>query len=235
MLRRVPNNRDQDKSHKRLANLGRLNNIINAAHKIIRAHGDDDRRHDEDYRGGDGAHAGLLGLDVGAALGDGRVGALAVEEVVVGAQLEEEVEDVEEQEDDGRAAREEEDRVAGIRLYALLLAVEDVVELGAALADCSKNRGEWKGWGEEAYSRGDDQRGGGQREERARRLGGARRELLLHAAAVGVPDVPDPAEEEAHAENEKQVREDGAEHRGLHDLDLAVVEGDDADLYRGFV
>lgn len=68
------------------------------------------------------------------------MGALAVEEVVVGAQLEEEVEDVEEQEDDGGAAREEEDGVAGVGLYALLLAVEDVVELGAALADLFHKR-----------------------------------------------------------------------------------------------
>lgn len=48
-------------------------------------------------------------------------------------------------------------------------------------------------------------------------------------------DVPEPAEEEAHAEDEEQVREDGAEHRGLDDLDLAVVKRNDADLYRGCV
>lgn len=144
MLRRIPHNRNQDKPNKSLADLRRLDNLIDAPDQIIRAHRNDDRGDDEHEGRGDGAHAGLLGLDVGAALGHGGVGALAVEEVVVGAQLEEEVEDVKEEEDYGGAAGEEEDGVAWVGLYALLLAVEDVVELGAALVTWCE-RGEMRG------------------------------------------------------------------------------------------
>lgn len=148
--------------------------MINAAHKIIRANRNHNRRDDEDNRGGDGAHAGLLGLDVLAPLHDGRVGALAVEEVVVGAQLEEEVEDVEEQEDHGGSAGEEEDRVAGVGLYALLLAVEDIVEL------CRVSYLSWK------------ERGGRKRRERRTAAGmtseaedSARREQVVCAVPEG--------------------------------------------------
>ena len=37
--------------------------------------------------------------------------------------------------------------------------------------------------------------------------------------------------EETAAQNEEDVGEDGAEHAGLDDADLAVSEGDDADLF----
>lgn len=131
MLRRVPHDRNENKPHESLADPRRRNHVVDAADKIIRAHGDDDGGDDQHDGGRDGAHAGLLSLDLGAALRDGHVlvPVVTVEEVVVGAQLEEEVEDVEEEEDDGRAAREEEDGVARVGLDALLLAVEDVVEL----------------------------------------------------------------------------------------------------------
>ena len=151
MLRRVPHNGDQDKPHKRLADPRRRDNVVDASDKVIRADGDDDRRDDQHGGRGDGAHAGLLdlvlglGLDLNTALRDGHALVVAVEEVVVRAQLEEEVEDVEEQEDDGRAAREEEDGVVRVGLDAPLV-VEDVVELVAALAEAGE-AGEFGGEG----------------------------------------------------------------------------------------
>lgn len=42
--------------------------------------------------------------------------------------------------------------------------------------------------------------------------------------------VDEAAQEEGHAHDEEQVREDGTEHRRLDDFNLAVAEGDDADL-----
>lgn len=129
MLRRVANNRDQYKSHEILADPCCLHDVIDARDEVIRANADDDGRDEEDDGSGDGAHAGLLGLGIGVELRDVGVLEVTVEEVVVGAQLEVEIEAVEEEEDDGSAAREQEDGVAGVGLYPLLLAVKDVIEL----------------------------------------------------------------------------------------------------------
>ena len=64
--------------------------------------------------------------------------------------------------------------------------------------------------------RGDDQRDGGQEEQRQIRDGRRGVELLLR-----VLDAP---KEEAAAHDEEEVREDGAQQGGLHDADLVVHE-----------
>lgn len=142
MLSGVAHDGDEDEPDKVLADVSRFDDVIDTPDEVVGAQGDDDSRGDEDDGGGHGTDAGLLGglrlgLDFDAVLADDGAGGLAVEEimvtaveeVVVGTDLEEEVEDVEDQEDDGRAAGEEEDRVGRVGLDSLLLAVEDVVEL----------------------------------------------------------------------------------------------------------
>lgn len=122
----------------------------------------------------------------------------------MGAQDEEEVGAVEDQENDGGTARENQDTVL---LLLVAGVVEDVVE------GCRDDQGR----------RREGHHGAGG-------LSGSRRKSLFGADAVGVAHVDDAAEEEAHSQDEKQVREDGAKHRGLYDLDFAGAEGNDTDL-----
>jgi len=79
------------------------------------------------------------------------------------------------------------------------------------------------------YRGGDNEGRRRESEQGASRLGSPRGELLFHASAVGVAQVPDSSKEKAHAQNEKQVREDGPEHGGLDNLNLAIAKGDNAD------
>ena len=134
VLSSVTNNGDKNQTNKRLANLCALDNVVDAADEVVCANGDEDGDDDEDHAGSNGAEDGFFVLEgLGAAIlvvFDGAVGgglALGVKEVAVGAELEDEVEDVEEEEDDGGAAREGEDGadfVFGAGLF------EDAVELG---------------------------------------------------------------------------------------------------------
>jgi len=234
MFRRVAHNGNENQTDKSLANLGRLDDGIDARDKVVGADGDNNGRGDKDDDGGDEAHAGLLMLALLLLL-DASLGGLgvfvvhAVEEVVVGTELEPEVEAVEEEEDDGSTAGEEEDGA----FLIFVRGVDDVVELRVHSLDRAL-----KGCGLsismrvclKAYCRGNDERSRRQSEQRARRLGRAGGESLLHARTIGVSQVPEAAEEKAHAENEKEVGENGAEHRGLYDFDLAIAKGDNANL-----
>lgn len=80
------------------------------------------------------------------------------------------------------------------------------------------------------YSGGNDERGGRERHERASRLGNGGGKDLLGTGAVDAA-VGEPAKEEAHAHDEQEVGEDGAEHGGLDDFDLVIPESDDANLW----
>ena len=53
---------------------------------------------------------------------------------------------------------------------------------------------------------------------------------MLGAGAVDAA-VGEAAKEEAHAHDEQEVGEDGAEHGGLDDFDLVILESDDANLW----
>jgi hypothetical protein len=68
---------------------------------------------------------------------------------------------------------------------------------------------------------GKDTNDASQGQERARSLGSG-------DLKVGLLEFPTGSEEGA-AEDEEEVGEDGAEHRGLHDPELIVDESDDAD------
>ncbi len=199
VLSSVANNGDQNQPDKRLADLTRRHQRVDAVHHVISAHRDDERRHDEHQPGGPRPQQRLLLV----LLARRRGLRLGLKQLLVRAQREVEVQHVEQQQDHGGAAREDED--AGL-LVVLVGLVEHAVQRG-----------------------GEDHRGRGERHERARRLRGALREALLPAAAVGAAHVVDAAEEEAHAEDEQQVGQDGPQHRGLHDLDLAGAQRDDAD------
>lgn len=128
---------------------------------------------------------------------------LGLKQRLVCAQGEVEVQDVEKQQDDGGAAREDQDA-------SLLVVVVGLVE--NAVQRC-----------------GEDHGGRGESHERASGLGGSLGEALLSAIAVGAAHVVDAAQEEAHAEDEEQVGQDGPQHGGLHDLDLSGLQRDNAD------
>lgn len=147
----VADNGDEDETDKGFADVGALDNVVDAADEVVGADGDEDGGDDEDHGGGNGAEDGLFvlartgtgtallvvvvelaALGVGLALGL----ALGVKEVAVGAQLEDEVEDVEEEEDDGGAAREGED---GLVLVGGAGLFHDAVELGGRSVSNGKN------------------------------------------------------------------------------------------------
>lgn len=58
----------------------------------------------------------------------------------------------------------------------------------------------------------------------------ARGEVLLGPLAVGILLVVEIAEYEAQAHHEQEIGDDGAQERGLHYFDPAILEGSDADL-----
>ncbi|CRK20266.1 hypothetical protein BN1723_012084, partial [Verticillium longisporum] len=104
VLSSVSDDGDENKTDEVLADMRLLHNIVNAAHEVVGADGDEDRGHDKDKTGGNGAHGGLLRLLL-AKLD------LGIEKVGVGAKLEPQVHDVEDKEGDGGAARKHEDAV----------------------------------------------------------------------------------------------------------------------------
>lgn len=117
----VSNNRDEDQTDECLANMHLLDNVVNAANEVVCANGDKNGDGDENETSSKGAHVSNLWLFI--VLDDL---ALRVKEVAVGAELEEEVHDVEEEQDDGSAAGEREDALS-LALGAAL--VEDTVKL----------------------------------------------------------------------------------------------------------
>jgi hypothetical protein len=70
----------------------------------------------------------------------------------------------------------------------------------------------------------DDERAHGQQQDRHAVLGGRHLEGRLVALNA--------SGEEGAAEDEEQVREDAAEERGLHDAELALDQGQDADCQK---
>ena len=117
----VADDGEQDQADERLGDVGRLDERVDAVDEELGADGHGDGHDDEHGGRGPGAHLGLVFiLRFGLGFGFG------VEEVGVGAQLEEEVEHVEDEEDDGCAARERED----VGLGVLVGLREDGEELG---------------------------------------------------------------------------------------------------------
>lgn len=122
MLRRIAHNRDQYQTDEVLAYTRALDDVVDAADQVLGADSDEEGGHDEDACGGNGAECGRL---LGVLLGDLVLG---VEEVAVGLELEDEVQNVEAEQDDGGSAGEDEDAAVLLLLVAVRL-VEDGVEL----------------------------------------------------------------------------------------------------------
>lgn len=100
MLSGVTHNRNQNQTNESLADASSLNQRVNASDEIIGANGDKDRSDDENGSGSNGAHHGFLGLVLLSIL------VLGIEQVAVGAKLENEVQDVEQEENNGGSAGE---------------------------------------------------------------------------------------------------------------------------------
>lgn len=113
MLRGISDDREEDQPHERLGDVHRLDERVDAAHEILGAHGH--RNSDDDEDAGCLPRAQLRFLFLAAAAVAAFAGlVLGVEECGVGTQLEDEVEDIEDEQDDGGAAGEEEDVCFGI-------------------------------------------------------------------------------------------------------------------------
>lgn len=84
--------------------------------------------------------------------------------------------------------------------------------------------------GVKPYRCGYDHGCSGQSHQRGRGLGGSGRKLLFLALTVRGSHVGNSAEKEAHSHNQKEIRQNGTQHRGLYDLDLALPQSNNADL-----
>lgn len=104
MLSSVADNRDQNQADKCLANSPTINDVVDASHKVLGANGNQKSRDDKNGGGGDGPHAWLFRFVI---LGSGL--ALGVEQVAVGAELENKVHDIEDKEDDSSSSRQDKD------------------------------------------------------------------------------------------------------------------------------
>lgn len=120
VLGRIAHDRDQNKTNECFADVRFLNNVVDAAHQVVGTNGDQDRNYDENCSGGDWAH--LWAPSVLLFLGL----SFRVEEIAMCAELEEKVHDVQKQENNGGASRQDQD--AGL-LVLLFVLTEDGVEL----------------------------------------------------------------------------------------------------------
>lgn len=111
VLRGISDDREEYQAHERLGDVCGLDERVYAADEILGAHGHRDS--DDDEHAGCLPRAQLRLLFFAAATAFAGLG-LGVEERGVGAQLEDEVEHVEDEQDDGSAAGEEEDVCFGI-------------------------------------------------------------------------------------------------------------------------
>ena len=121
VLGSVSDDRDQDETNEALADMHRLYNGVDAADKVLSTYGDQNRDDDENSSGSNWTQGGLLRLIF---LGQLPFG---VKQVAVRTELENQVDDIEEQEDDGSAARQSED--AGPLANICVGSVEDGIKL----------------------------------------------------------------------------------------------------------
>lgn len=112
----VSNDRNQNQTDKGPADARCLDKVVNATNEVVGADGNQDGGDDKDGDSADSAEGRLLGLLVLTA----GVLVLRVEEVAVGAKLEDEVENVEEKENDGSSSRQSEDALILIPRAALV-------------------------------------------------------------------------------------------------------------------
>lgn len=119
----VAHNRDEDQADEGFADVGALDDVVDASNQVIGADGNKNGHDDENNAGSDGTHAGLVVTVFGVFFGGLPLG---VEEVAVGAELEDKVERIENEQNDGCAPRE--NKNAAI-LFIRASLVEDAVQL----------------------------------------------------------------------------------------------------------
>lgn len=120
VLCRVTDDGDENKTNKVLADVGGFDNGIDTFDEVIGADGDQDSGNDENDGRRNRAHDRLLNLLLVVVL------SLGIEEVGVSAQLEPEVQDIEQQQNDGGTAGEDQDAVLLLGAFGL---VENRIEL----------------------------------------------------------------------------------------------------------
>lgn len=100
VLGSIADNGNQNQANKGLADVGFLDNVVDAPDEVLGAKRNENSHHDEDNAGCNGTHAWFFGFDsiFGSLLH------FRVKQVAVGAKLEDEVEDVEDQEDNSGAS-----------------------------------------------------------------------------------------------------------------------------------
>lgn len=104
MLSSITDDGNQNQTNESLADTGAVDKVIDAVNQVFGANSDQDCGNDKNGASGNGADDGLLGLVVLI-----RVLVLDFEKVAVGSELEDEVENVEKQKDDGGSSGERED------------------------------------------------------------------------------------------------------------------------------
>lgn len=103
VLSSISNNWDENETNKRLADASAFHDIIDTADEVVGTDGHENSSQYENDGGGNWAHAGLLGLFGILEL------SLGIEKVAVSTELEDEIDDVEEQKNNGCATRKNKD------------------------------------------------------------------------------------------------------------------------------
>jgi hypothetical protein len=189
----VSDDRNQNQTDEGLTDVRRFDDGVDAVDEVFSTYSDENGNNHKRNTGSDGRKnlavlifviSTLLVLDIG-------------KEPVVGVQLEVQVQDVEDEENDRGAVRQEQDVLLGfVGATVLLVALNGGVQSG----------------------RDDERRGCDGHERRHGRCDG-----LVEAALL----LADTASQETATQNEQDVREDAAQHACLHNADFALLERND--------
>jgi hypothetical protein len=187
----VADNREEDQTDEGLADVEGVDDCVDGVDQVFGADSDCECDENQADGGWDGTQDLRLLLSTILTL----LLLLGVEQVCVGLQLEEQVEAVEDEHDDGGAVRQDKDVI---------------FRVGGAAAE-----GSVKG-------RRNDKGGSGDGHERCH--GGC------DGCVEGALGAPDSGGDEAAAQDEQDVGEDGTEHAGLDNADLALPQRNDTNL-----
>ena len=189
----VSDDRNQNQTNEGLTDVRRFDDGVDAVDEVFSTYSDKNGNNHKRNTGGDGRKnlavlifviSTLLVLDIG-------------KEPVVGVQLEVQVQDVEDEENNRGAVRQEQDVLLGlVGATVLLVALDGSVQSG----------------------RDDERRGCDGHERRHGRCDG-----LVEAALL----LADTASKETATQDEQNAGKDAAQHAGLHNADLALLERND--------
>lgn len=122
VLSRVSDNGNQDKTNEGLADVALFNNVINTANQVVCADGNQAGDGDENQASSNGTQMGFVTFFLFFV----GLGLLGIEKVAVGAELEDEVHDIEHEKDDGGTAGEGEDAIG---LFVRSILVKNAIQL----------------------------------------------------------------------------------------------------------